>query len=186
MAALRRALPAEQRKGKGRALARRVQLLPEWQRADRIALYAALAEPGELALDDLDVAARALGKHVYYPCSDVLDDGRTRTGFRRVVDPGELVERGQRFREPDPRAPWALPGELDLIVVPALAADASGQRVGYGAGWYDATLGEFRPPACALIAVYDFQLVGELPREPNDVPCDAVVTEARVLRAPGA
>ncbi|MGC4094255.1 MAG: 5-formyltetrahydrofolate cyclo-ligase [Polyangiaceae bacterium] len=58
---------------------------------------------------------------------------------------------------------------------------ADGQRLGYGAGFYDVTLPDFVPPAQSLIVAYDFQLLSEIPSLPHDVPGQFVVTDARLL-----
>jgi 5-formyltetrahydrofolate cyclo-ligase len=69
-----------------------------------------------------------------------------------------------------------------LVVVPALAVAATGHRLGYGGGFYDAMLPDFCPPAIAVVVAFDFQLVAELPAEPHDVQCGVIVTDARTLR----
>ncbi len=108
-------------------------------------------------------------------------EGGFSTGFRQVASVTELAERGQRFFEPPPEAPAAARGEIDLLVVPALAASADGHRLGYGSGFYDATLPDFCPPASAVVVVFHFQLLGELPVTDNDVASNVVVTDRRVL-----
>jgi 5-formyltetrahydrofolate cyclo-ligase len=117
---------------------------------------------------------------VYYPYL-LPKPGGFETGFREVRSVSELADRGQRFFEPPPDAPRAERGQLDLLVVPALAAAADGQRLGYGSGFYDATLPDFCPPASALAVIYDFQLLGELPATDSDFPCNWVVTDRRLL-----
>jgi 5-formyltetrahydrofolate cyclo-ligase len=73
---------------------------------------------------------------------------------------------------------------LDVVIVPGLAFDGEGRRVGSGGGYYDAALGAVpagqRPTLIGL--AYDFQIVDRCPSEARDVPVDVVVTEARVLR----
>jgi 5-formyltetrahydrofolate cyclo-ligase len=71
--------------------------------------------------------------------------------------------------------------EIDLIIVPALALDASGYRLGYGRAHYDRLLPTLTQ-AFRVGAVYDFQLVPELPKELHDVPMHCVVSDSRVLR----
>jgi len=69
--------------------------------------------------------------------------------------------------------------------VPALAVASSGHRLGYGSGFYDATLPDFCPPALSIVVAYDFQLLAELPVSAHDIACDIVVTDARLLRVVG-
>jgi len=69
------------------------------------------------------------------------------------------------------------------VLVPALALDSRGHRLGYGAGYYDRTLPRFCPPAVSIGVAYDFQLLVELPVTEGDVPCDWIVTDTRALAA---
>jgi 5-formyltetrahydrofolate cyclo-ligase len=113
---------------------------------------------------------------VYYPS---IDEDRMMT-FREPRDLDSMTERGLGFREPEPDAPEAT--TLDAIVVPALAVDDRGYRLGYGAGYYDHTLPRFAPPARTIVVAFDYQFVIELPALPHDVACDVVVTDARLVR----
>lgn len=157
-----------------------VLALPEFQAAQGIALYWPMAERRELDVRPLGAAALSAGKRIFFPYLLPTETG-FRTGFRGVKSLSDLADRGSRFFEPPPDAPEAERGQIDLLIVPALAAAADGQRLGYGSGFYDATLPDFCPPARALVVIYDFQLLGELPTTENDVACSWVVTEKRLL-----
>lgn len=76
----------------------------------------------------------------------------------------------------DPSLPEVAVSDFDLVLVPGLAFDRSGNRIGFGAGYYDGFLCHVSAPKVAL--AYDFQLVDRVPVEPHDVPLDAVVTES--------
>ena len=77
--------------------------------------------------------------------------------------------------------------QLDVLFVPLVAFDAQGNRLGMGGGYYDASLAYlrtrqvFRKPKLIGVA-YDFQRVDALPREPWDVPLDAVLTDRALYR----
>ena len=180
MSALRRALPADALAARSRALVQRVREMPLFEAARSVALFWPMLDKGEVDLRDLDAHSRATGKRVYYPF--MTDRGATlHTGFRLSEDAALLCEQGRGFCEPPLDAPVASATDLDLVFVPALAAAPSGHRVGYGAGFYDATLPEFCPPARSLIVAFDFQLLGELPTSPVDVACHFVVTDKRTF-----
>lgn len=175
MSTLRQALPASARQARS---ARIVQLLAAHEcftSAGGIALFAAMAERGEVELQALDQLARERGKRVYYPFMDRTEHG-FHTGFRRVAQVSELCLRGQAFVEPDPAVSPAGADEIDLIVVPALAVSADGHRIGSGSGFYDVTLPDF-PRARSCAVVFSFQLVAEVPRQPFDRPCDLVLSD---------
>jgi len=153
---------------------------PSFTRARSIALFYPLLERKEVDLRALDARARALNMRIYYPFMERSEKG-FRTGLALTNGLEDLAERGHRFLEPDASAPRAARGDVDLVIVPALAACPNGHRLGYGAGFYDATLPDFRPPAQAIAVVFDFQLLVELPSLPHDVACDAVVTDRRTF-----
>ena len=105
--------------------------------------------------------------------------------LRFVQHPDAMQTLGFGFREPSLQDPEVAPGEVDAVVVPALAADPRGHRIGYGAGYYDRTLPRFAPPAASVAVVFDFQLVAEVPSLESDVTVGWIVTDTRVLRAVG-
>jgi 5-formyltetrahydrofolate cyclo-ligase len=159
----------------------RVLALPELEAARGVGLYWPLLERREIDVRPLAAVAIAAHKRIYFPYLTPKPTG-FETGFRQVQSVSELADRGQRFFEPPADAPRAERGEIDLLIVPALAAAADGQRLGYGSGFYDATLPDFCPPARAVVVIYDFQLLGELPATENDIACDRVITDKRVIR----
>lgn len=71
------------------------------------------------------------------------------------------------------------PSEIELIVVPAVAYDRRGNRLGRGKGFYDRLLSTTK--ATKIGVGYDFQLVDEIAVEPHDVPVDMVITQTEVL-----
>jgi 5-formyltetrahydrofolate cyclo-ligase len=147
------------------------------KQAKSVASFWPMTEAKEIDLRGLDSELRERGVSLYYPFMDRLPDGGFKTGFRRTSSASDLKERGQRFFEPEPHSPVASSGDVDVVLVPALAADARGHRIGYGAGYYDATLSDVCPPARGLIVAYQFQMMAELPAEPHDVPCACVFTD---------
>jgi 5-formyltetrahydrofolate cyclo-ligase len=177
MASLRRAVPPTARAQRSARIVEQVAALPWFRHATGVELYAAMPERGEVDIAGLDELCRAQGKRVYYPFMDAgSQPGVFVTGFRQVQDLAELCSRGKPFAEPDPTCAAALAHEIDFIVVPALAATPSGQRLGSGSGFYDATLPDF-PTAKSCVVVFSFQLVGELPIEPHDRACDIVCSD---------
>jgi 5-formyltetrahydrofolate cyclo-ligase len=69
------------------------------------------------------------------------------------------------------------PGEIDVVIVPGLAFDRSGHRVGYGRGFYDRFLGRLGPDAHTVGVCFSIQLVDEVPHGRGDRPVELVVTE---------
>ena len=95
----------------------------------------------------------------------------------RVWRPGDVMER-ERFGTFRPTGPEAVP---DFLLVPLLAFDRMGGRLGYGAGYYDRTLAHL-PPTFALGCAFAAQEVPSVPMGPFDARLDAVATERGVTR----
>lgn len=179
MKALRAAYPAATLVERSAKIVSRVAELPAFVAARSVALFWPLLDKNEVDVRALDALARAAGKSVFYPGFTRSADGVLCTDLRRTESIAELAPRGQRFAEPPSEAPAAARGDVDLVVVPALAVALTGHRLGFGVGFYDAMLPDFRPPARAVVVAFDFQLLAELPVEPHDVACDVVVSDAR-------
>jgi len=89
-----------------------------------------------------------------------------------------------RWGIPEPRhgLPRLDPRHIDVAVVPGVAFDGAGGRVGYGGGYYDAFLERLRPNATRVALAFELQLLDRVPAEGHDLRVDTVVTERRVLR----
>jgi len=98
----------------------------------------------------------------------------------RVWHPGDVLER-ERFGTMRPGGPERTP---DFLLVPLLAFDRGGHRIGYGAGYYDRTLARL-PGAFALGCAYSVQELPSVPAGPHDVRLDAVATERGVIFCKG-
>lgn len=178
MRALRGAYPEALLSARSQRIVESIGSMEAYRSARSLALYYPL--PSEVDLRSLDRLARSEGKRVFYPFLEPRERGFS-TGFAQILDLSELADRGRRFWEPPPDAPRARPGDVDLVLVPALAVSSQGHRLGYGSGFYDATLPEFCPPARSVVVAFDFQLLGELPTLQHDVACDLVLTDGRLL-----
>jgi len=88
---------------------------------------------------------------------------------------------------PEPTGEHLVPyPELELLVVPGVAFDLSGHRLGYGKGYYDRVLALCRPVLERVGFAYEFQVVAQLPADPHDCRLTRLVTEQRILHfSPG-
>jgi 5,10-methenyltetrahydrofolate synthetase len=121
-----------------------------------------------------------------------VDRVRRALALYRVRDlDRDLVPGVFGIREPVPSAcePAAL-GTVDFVLVPGVAFDARGGRIGHGAGYYDRLLAGAGPGARLVAAAFEVQIVDAVPMEPHDRRLDLVVTERHAYRAgvpdPGA
>jgi 5-formyltetrahydrofolate cyclo-ligase len=180
LAATRGALPASAVRARSARIVEALCSLEVLGKARSVASFWPMAGRAEVDLTDLDRQLGERGVLRYYPFMDPNVQGFT-TGFRRVSNAAELVSRGRRFLEPPPDAPVAARGDVDVVLVPALAVTPEGHRLGYGSGFYDVTLPDLAPPALTIVVAFSFQLLGELFVEPHDVACDAVVTDREII-----
>jgi|SRR5277367_4309342 len=180
MRALRKALPPGACALRSARIAERLLELEPVARARSVCLFWPIEDRHEVDLRPLDATLRARGVRVAYPGIDPESHAMI---FRFVSDPDAMEEQGFGFREPSLREPEAHPNEIDAIVIPALALDPRGHRIGYGAGYYDQALPRYAPPAATAAVAFDFQLVAEVPESPADVPVAWLVTDTRTLKA---
>jgi 5-formyltetrahydrofolate cyclo-ligase len=177
----RERLSSDERRARSVAATARLLALPELANVEGrvVAGYAAFRGELDPAGALADVAAR--GGAVVLPR---VSEATPRLRFRRV-EPGTSLEPGRwGILEPGNISAEVGLCDVDLVIVPGLAWDATGNRVGYGGGYYDEALGAARASgrAVAIGFCYDFQVVDKCPAGEGDVPVDLVVTDARVLR----
>jgi 5-formyltetrahydrofolate cyclo-ligase len=152
--------------------------LDEYAQSECIALYAAAHNETDTEL--ILTAAFRAGKRVLYPavCGNQM--------VFRSVERIEALQKGMfGILEPCPTGIDHQADEADLIIVPGVAFDMSGHRIGYGKGFYDRFL---RHQACTAHLVglcHDFQLT-EVPikADVHDIPMEIVVTDTRIIRFP--
>jgi len=115
-----------------------------------------------------------------------MDRPTKRLALYRVPDPAvDLVAGVWGILEPDPaRCAPADPSVVDWALIPGLAFDVSGGRLGYGAGFYDRLLPQLLPTTPRVAAAFACQIVDEIPREAHDLAVDRVVTEAGTAPPP--
>lgn len=178
MLALRRTLSRDACDAMTAALTERIVSLPSFREAQRIMAY--LAMPGEANVDRVIERALALGKKVYVPC--ILKGKERRMEAGRLLDLQHFRRGPLGLRALPEGYETAAPEDLDLVLVPAVACDRKGRRIGMGAGYYDRYLtGVKRERRTAV--VWDFQVDESLPSDVFDQTVSVIVTEKQVLSA---
>jgi 5-formyltetrahydrofolate cyclo-ligase len=163
----------------------RIARMPEFAEAGVVACY--MAMPLEVGTDAIMAQSWRDGKVVCVPA------GRPEDGLYGLtkVDAGAAMLRG-RFGIQEPRdKTWMSAEDVEFVVVPGVAFDPAGGRLGRGGGYYDRMLSATAPagagrhgaaPFKAGVA-FEFQVVDRVPMTDTDVRMDAVVTEERVIRS---
>jgi 5-formyltetrahydrofolate cyclo-ligase len=180
----RRLLAPSVREAEGRALAQHISVLSN--RGDTVCAYVPVgSEPGSVGLLD---ALRDAGVRVLLPVAVTSSDGVPLPLLWGEYRPGELVAARFGLSEPaGPRLAAETLSEAGLVIVPALAVDRRGGRLGRGAGFYDRSL-PLRDREARLVAVIrDDELVAELPVEAHDVRMtDAATPAGGLISLPAA
>lgn len=171
-------MTSEERAAQSREICARILQSPLYADAACVLLYAATGE--EIDLGAVAADAWAKGKTVAYPrCLDKAGH----LAFFVVDTPVRLVEGSFGIPEPSEDClPWQ-PTPDALCIVPALALDAFGNRLGYGKGYYDRFLAEFK--GVSACAVYGCCMAERLPAEQYDLPVAYIVTAHDVRAAAG-
>ena len=174
----RDALTEDERARASNAIADAVmELLAQLAPGSLVALYA--PKGTEVDTTRIDAFARARGLRVAYPR---IVEGDRQLVFHEVkVD--ELVPAKFGLREPAPSARTVELAELAALIIPGLAFDRAGGRIGWGRGYYDATLAAI-PGALRIGLAFECQVLEHVPRDPHDASLHYVVTEAATYRAP--
>ncbi|KQX71843.1 MULTISPECIES: 5-formyltetrahydrofolate cyclo-ligase [Aeromicrobium] len=176
--ARRRARTLPQRAEAAEAIAQHVLAVPLVARARRLACY--LSMPSEPGTGPLVAALHDRGVEVVVPVSRpdrTLDWVLLEPGTGTTVSPLGIPEPAGRPLGADALA------SCSVVIVPALAVDHAGHRLGRGAGYYDRALVDVAAPVCAL--VFADELLPVVPHEPHDVPVQMAVTPSGLFRVPG-
>jgi len=175
MLARRKALPATAGLSASRLVQQALIETGEFAEAGVVALYAPIHNEVETA--QVLHAALSSTKVVLFPaiCPGGLE-------FRSISNPASMRRGPFGILEPDAACPVHSPEEADLIVVPGVAFDLGGKRIGYGKGYYDNALHRLEGKGRLVGLCYDFQLVEEIEDEAHDVMMDLIITERRVIR----
>ena len=146
-----------------------VQNLKLFQSAKAVGAYMPLP-------DEVDVSPlfRCPEKQIFIPAFDELG------GSYRLAKFCPEMRKG-KFGILEPANPvWAAPDELDLILVPGMAFDHNGNRLGRGGGFYDRLLPQYHAIRSGIC--FDFQLLAKIPNEPHDIRMDLLLTGSKILK----
>ena len=167
-------LSSDDRRAKSRKIEERLFSLSEFRDASKVLFYASFRS--EVETWQMIRRALAEGKRVVLP----RVKGRELAlfairDFDRDVAPGAWD-----IPEPVRGTPTKI-GEIDLVIMPGAVFDEQGNRLGYGAGFYDRLLEGYGGMSVAL--AYEVQIVPEVEASPHDIPVKKIVTEKRIIEA---
>lgn len=166
--AAKKAVPFCEKLQRSNGIMRQVEGLPQFQQAHTVLLYWSMDD--EVQTHDF-VERWYKEKLLLLPCVDGDD-----LVLRRYTGPQCMVQ-GEQFGIGEPTGPiFTQLDSIDLIMVPGVAFDPKGNRMGRGRGFYDRLL-KSTPKAYKVGVAFSFQMVESVPIEAFDVPMDTVVVE---------
>ena len=170
-------MSAGHRESASAAILQEIVALPDYRRAAAVMAYAGFGS--ELQTEEFLRCALKDEKVLLLPR---VNREKKLLEVYEVREPTrDLVAGTWGIREPAPDlCPLTDPGAIDFVLVPGLAFDPAGDRLGYGAGFYDGLLsGNLSSHARLVAGAFETQMVENVPREEHDVPVHLVITEAR-------
>ena len=172
MAEARDSLSPEVRESKSSEIEKRLCSLPEFRSASVVMFFASIRSE----VNTLPMIRHALvaGKRVILP----KVKGRDLALFEVRDFEKDTVPSAWKIPEPREAMPATI-HEVDLMIVPGLAFDEKGRRLGYGAGFYDRILPHYHKETIAL--AFEIQIVPEVPVTALDIPVQKIVTEKRII-----
>jgi 5-formyltetrahydrofolate cyclo-ligase len=176
--AMRRGLSEAERLARSRCVWERVATLSCYQQARVVLGY--MAFDHEVLTDGLIRQSIASGKQIVLP---MVQANRQGMALYVIADLQRDVAPGYRgILEPQPQRTRAVaPAALDMALVPGIAFDLGGGRLGFGVGFYDRLLSQLPRGIPTVGLAFDFQVIPRLPSQPHDITLDAIVTESRVI-----
>ncbi len=177
----RDALPLESRIKYGEAIKEQLFALEPFRNAHKVLLYASFRS--EVNTEPMIVEALKIGKTVVLP--RVLHEEARLT--KHIISGFEELTPGHwGIPEPDIDKHEQIKVEdIHLLVVPGLAFDTKGARIGYGGGYYDKLLSRIKGERTIVALAFEAQIFESLPMEEHDIPVDYIITEQRTINCHG-
>ncbi len=170
----RDSMPYEERVSKSRAIFEKLIDMPEYKEADNVLVYASMRS--EVNTDDIILDSLSGGKNVF--CPKCLDKKNGIMKFIRIDRFEDLKEGYYGIREPEYNEDSVVFDEQkgnSLVIVPGVAFDNAGNRIGYNGGYYDRFFMK-HPDVTSVALAYDIQIVSEVPTEQHDIPVQNVIS----------
>jgi 5-formyltetrahydrofolate cyclo-ligase len=170
-------IPSE-RKKKDTLIKQKLFCLPEFKTAKAILFYASF----RTEVDTIGMIEESfrMGKSVFVPKVDKIQH---RLQLYEIKDLRELSPGYMGIPEPFlPDQRVRVIKDVDLAIVPGACFDRFGNRLGYGAGYYDILLSDVKKKIPFIALAYEEQLIDAIPSEKHDIKVDAIVTDHQVIR----
>ncbi|OGW29649.1 MAG: 5-formyltetrahydrofolate cyclo-ligase [Nitrospirae bacterium GWC2_42_7] len=172
-------IPTEVRKIKDKMIAVKLASLEEFRNAGVVFYFASF----RTEVDTLGMIRASIleGKRVLLPKVD--KEGHNLRLFE-IKSTDELTSGYMGIPEPSVLSEDRIAGinEADVVIIPGAGFDMSGNRIGYGAGYYDKLLSGLTKNIVIIAPAYEEQIADSIPSEPHDIKVNIIVTDRRVIR----
>ena len=176
---LRRCLSYQEIQKKSNRIRKELFLLPVFRQASRVLFYLSVRD--EVQTQEMIKEALRLNKTVAVPLVKLKERDILPVKLKSYDEEGLFI--GPLGILQPKRDLWQTlsPDEIDLVIVPGVAFDERGNRIGFGMGFYDRFLKRTSSRTKTVALAFELQLVPIIPSQPYDVPVDYIITEKRVI-----
>ncbi|MDD5014444.1 MAG: 5-formyltetrahydrofolate cyclo-ligase [Atribacterota bacterium] len=176
----RLSLPSEDIKGKSRQIFLSLTETVEYRKSQNIMFY--VATRSEVQTEEMIKASIRAGKNIFVPViltecnnlapSKIFDfNNELKIGKKGILEPKKEYQR------------LFFPENIDLIIVPGIAFDLDGNRIGRGFGYYDNYLREISISTKIIALAFEIQIIEKIPADKNDIPVHKIITEKRIINS---
>lgn len=161
---------------KSRKIQKRLFNLPEFVNSKKILFYIDIGS--EVKTKKIIKEAMKKGKNIVLPITDLKEK---KLILSEINDLDKGLERGA-FGIPEPKSIKEVNiKDIDLVIVPGIAFDKKGNRVGYGHGYYDKLINSTNKKLICIALAFESQIVSNIPKEQHDSSLSKIITENRVI-----
>jgi len=171
-------LSSEDIKNKSRQLLLNLAETVEYRNSQNIMFY--VATRSEVQTEEMIKMSIKMGKNVFVP---IILPECLNLAPSKIFDFDSELEKGKKgILEPKKEYYRLFPPEdIDLIIIPGVAFDLNGNRIGRGFGYYDNFLRKVHPSAKIIALAFEMQVVKKIPNDKNDIPVHKIITEKRII-----
>jgi len=174
----RLSLSPEEIKNKSHQIFLNLLKTSEFLHSTKILFY--VSTRSEVQTEEMIKTSLAEGKKVFVPVilSDSIDLAPS-----QLMDFDKELAKGKKgiFEPKEEYYRLSPPSDLDLVILPGVAFDGEGNRIGRGLGYYDNFLKKVNPSIPIIALAFELQIVEKIPVEENDIPVDKIITEKRII-----
>lgn len=159
------------------SILQRIIMLPEFSAAKRILFYASFRSEVDtidliklsLHLGKIAVLPRVCRKENILRLYEIKSINELASGYMWILEPPVDETKLRKM------------SDIDLVIIPGAAFDTQGNRLGYGAAYYDKLLATMENKIPIVAPAYEEQIVEKIPAEPHDIRVDKIITDKRVI-----